>query len=43
MKVNGEGSLDGELDLETFLACVSIGCSSPSQGVMKLDWMGLYF
>ena len=30
------------LDLETYLADVSIGCSNP-QGEMNLDWMRLYF
>ena len=30
------------LNLRTYLADVSIGCSNP-QGKMNLDWMGLYF
>ena len=31
------------LNLKTYLADVSIGCSNPPQGEMNLDWMGLYF
>ena len=31
------------LNLKTYLADVSIGCSNPPQGEMNLDWMELYF
>ena len=31
------------LNLKTYLADVTIGCSNPPQGKMNLDWMGLYF
>ena len=34
MKINDDGSLDKQLDLETYLANVSIGCSSPPRGKM---------
>ena len=43
MKINDDSSPDRQLDLETYLADVSIGCSNPPQGEMNLDWMGLYF
>ena len=39
---NDEGSLDRQLDLETYLGDASIGYSNPPQGEMNLDWMGLY-
>ena len=37
------GSLVDNLNLETYLADVSIGCSNPPQGEMKLVTVGLYF
>ena len=41
--LKSEGSLDRQLDLETYPADVLIGCSNPPQGEINLDWMGLYF
>ena len=34
---NDEGSPGRQLDLETYLADVSLGCSNPPQGEMNLD------